>query len=290
LEPGLVWVEKWGAVPDEIPTAIVAVAYPQRERARLRLAGALMGPNRGNVSVVSVFRLEERLDEASVQSYYGTIEERNTALRAESDLVTEFGATVDSHVVVSTTAFRGLVTAAETTRATLLLIGWPGHGPQQPEEALAWSLDRHVRTHLVLFREAGAIPARRILVLMDETIHGDLSLLVASRLTAAWGADLTVATVIPSTADEETRIKVEDDLEAELGVSIRAAVRAIPASSPVEALREEANRNDLLILGVSSLDEGSVEDAVERLAPLEDCSLALVRAHPEASLEARRRP
>ena len=44
----------------------MAVAFPERERARLRLAGAIMGPNRGMVSVVSVFRLQERLDDASV--------------------------------------------------------------------------------------------------------------------------------------------------------------------------------------------------------------------------------
>jgi uncharacterized integral membrane protein len=290
LEPSLNWVEKQGALPDEIPTAIVAVAYPERERARLRLAGALMGPNRGNVSVVSVYRLEERLDDASVQSYYGAIEERNRALRAEADLVREAGATVDSHVLVATTAFRGLVSAAATTRATLLIAGWPAHGPGEAEEALAWSLDRHLRAHLMFFREAGPLPARRMLVLVDDTPHGQLALLVASRLTFAWEADLTVATVIPPGADEEERIRVEDELEAELGVSIRARVRAIPVASPAEALVEESHRQDLLVMGVSGLGTGSVQEAVERLAPVTGCSLALVRAHLDASLEARRKP
>lgn len=289
LEPGLEWVEKKGALPDEIPTAIVAVAYPERERSRMRLAGALMGPNRGTVSVVSVFRLEERLDDASVQSYYQAIEERNRTLEAEADLVREAGATAHSHVVVSTTAFRGLVSAAETTRATLLLIGWPAHGPAEAEEALAESLDRHLRTHLVLFKEQGPIPAGRILVVVDESAHGELALLVGSRLTEAWNADLTVATVLGPDADEEERLAVEEDLEDALGVSIRATVRAIPSSTPVEALLEEAERNDLLVLGVSGMNVDRVGDAVDRLAGVEGSSLALVRAHPEASLEARRR-
>ncbi|MGD2070792.1 MAG: amino acid permease, partial [Gemmatimonadota bacterium] len=251
LEPSLEWVERRGALPDEIPTAIVAVAYPERERARLRLAGALMGPNRGNVSVVSVYRLEERLDDTSVQTYYEAIEERNRALRAESELVRESGATVDAHVLVSTTAFRGLVSAAETTRAALMLVGWPGHGPREAEEALAWSLDRHLRAHLVLFREAGAVPAKRVLVLVDDGIHGELALLVASRLTSAWHADLTVATLIAPDADEEERIRAEGGLEADVGVSIRAAVRAIPGASPVDALVAESERNDVIVLGVS---------------------------------------
>jgi amino acid transporter len=290
LEPSLSWVERRGALPDAIPTAIVAVAYPERERARLRLAGALMGPNRGNVSVVSVYRLQERLDDASVQSYYEAIEERNRALRAEAGLVREAGATVDSHVLVATTAFRGLVSAAETTRANLLIAGWPAHGPREAEEALALSLDRHLRTHLLLFREAGPVPAQRVLVLVDDTPHGELALLVASRLTFAWKADLTVAAVIAPGADEEERIRVEDELEAELGVSIRASVRAIPMASPTEALLGESDRHDLLVMGVSGLGTGSVQEAVERLAPVTDCSLALVRAHLEGSLEARRKP
>jgi hypothetical protein len=289
LEPGLERVERWGARPDEIPTAIVAVAYPERERSRLRLAGALMGPNKGDVRVVSVFRLEERLDDSSVQSYYEAIDERDQALKAESHLVREAGATVDSHVLVSATAFRGLVSAAETTGAALLLSGWPGHGPRKAEEALAESLDRHARTHLVFFREEGPVPAARILALVDDTIHGDLTRLVASRLTEAWDADLTVATRIRQEADEGERLKVEDGLEAGLGVSIRARVRALPAASPLEALEEESDRNDLVIVGVSGMGVESVGEALDLLAPVEGCSLALVRAHPEASLEARRR-
>jgi hypothetical protein len=279
LEPGLDWVERWGALPDAIPAAIVAVAFPERERARLRLAGAIMGPNRGMVSVVSVFRLEERLDDASVQSYYAAIEERNRALEAESELVRASGANVDSHVLVASTAFRGLVSAAETTRATLVLIGWPGHGPLEPEDALAWSLDRHLRTHLLLFREAGAVPAGRILVLVDDSPHGELALTVASRLTSAWDAHLTVATLITPAADEEERIHAEDDLEAELGVSIRATVRAIPAESAAEAILGESERNDLCVMGVSALGVERVQDAVTRLSAVEACSLALVRAH-----------
>lgn len=289
LEPGLDWVEKRGALPDEIPTAIVAVAYPERERARMRLAGALMGPNRGTVSVVSVFRLQERLDDDSVESYYRAIEERNRTLEAEVDLVREAGATAYSHVVVSTTAFRGLVSATETTRATLLVTGWPAHGPVEAEEALADSLDRHLRTHLVLFKEQGPIPAPRILVLMDDTLHGDLAFALGSRLTAAWGSELTVAAVVDPRADEDERLAAEDRIEAEIGVSVRATVRAIPAASPAQTLEQEAKRNDLIVLGVSGMATARVREAVDGLSAVDNCSLVLVRGHPEAPLDTRKR-
>ncbi len=284
LEPGLAKVEAWGAVADEIPTAIVAVAYPARERARLRLAGALMGPMRGTVSVVSVYRLQERLDDTSVQSYYESIEERNRALEAESGIVREAGAKVRSHVLVATTALRGLVSAAQATNATLLLAGWPGHGPREGEGALADSLDRYLRTHLVFFREDGPVPARAILALVDDTPHGELTTLVATRLTAAWNASLTVAAAIGPDADDEARVRVEADLEAQIGISIRAATRAISASSPEQALFDEAGRHDLIVVGVSALGQERVQAAVERLAPLTGCSLALVRAHPQITM------
>ncbi len=282
-------MEKWGARPDEIPTAIVAVAYPERERARLRLAGALMGPTRGNVLVVSIFRLLERLDDLSVQSYYDSIEERNQSLQAVTDVVREAGATVRSHVLVSATAFRGLVTAVETTRASLLLSGWPGHGPKAGEEALATSLDRHLRTHIVLFREDGPVPAQRILVLMDPSPHGELALLVGSRLAAAWAAELTVASVVPEDADEEARLQAEGTLEADVGISVRAAVRVIPATSRLEAMARVANQHDLIVLGPAGLGDATLASAVETLSGLTGCSLALVRAHPKAPMEARRK-
>ena len=285
LEPSLKRVERWGAMPDEIPKAIVAVAYPRRERARLRLAGALMGPMHGNVSVVNVFRLEERLDDDSIHSYYEAIEERNRTLEAESHVVRESGATVDSHVLVSTTAFRGLVSAAETTRASLVIAGWPGHGPRAAEGALAPSLDRHLRTHLVFFREDGPIPAARIFALRDHGPDGELALLVATRLTAAWRADLTVATVIDADADEEERVRAEAHLEAELGISVRARLLAIPAASAMQALHEEGERHELCVLGLSSLGQEQVQPAVDLLAALEGCSVALVRSHPRASPE-----
>lgn len=288
LEPSLERVERWGAVADEIPSAIVAVGYPEREQARLRLAGALMGPMRGRVTVVSVFRLEQRLDDDAVASYYQSIEERRRALDGVSHWVREAGASVRSHVLVSTTAFRGLVTAAETTGASMLLAGWPGHGPRAREDALADSLDRHLRAHLVLFREDTSIPARQILVLVDSGAHGELGLVLASRLTSAWASELTVAALVPADASDEERSRVEDDLEAGLGVSVRARVRALPGATALEALEEEAHRHDLVVVGVSALGAPSLHDAVEGLDAIAGPSIILVRAHSETASLGRR--
>jgi hypothetical protein len=126
--------------------------------------------------------------------------------------------------------------------------------------------------------------------MVDNTDHGNLAFTVASRLTSAWDAELTVAAMIPPDADEEERLRVEGDLDAFLGVSIRARVRAIPAPTPVEGLMEESEANDLIVVGISTLKVEGMEAAAASLKPLVGSSIVLVRAHPEASLEARRNP
>jgi hypothetical protein len=98
-----------------------------------------------------------------------------------------------------------------------------------------------------------------------------------------------VASVVDPDADEDERLAAEDRIEAEIGVSVRATVRAIPAATPAEALEQEAQRTDLIVLGVSGMATASVREAVAGLSAVDDCSLVLVRGHPEAPLEPRKR-
>jgi hypothetical protein len=116
-------------------------------------------------------------------------------------------------------------------------------------------------------------------------VHGELALLVATRLTSAWGSDLTVATFVDAEADDDERLRAEVDLEAVVGISVRTHVRAIPTSLPEEVLAVEAGWSDLIVLGVSALGEERVAPAVERLEAVKGCSLALIRAHAASAAE-----
>ncbi|MDX1495369.1 MAG: hypothetical protein R3253_14980, partial [Longimicrobiales bacterium] len=95
----------------------------------------------------------------------------------------------------------------------------------------------------------------------------------------AWSAELTVATLIAPDASDEERSRMEDEVEAGLGVSVRASVRALPAASAAEAIRREASRHDLVVVGMSAVGASSLSEAVDHLEGIEGASLIVVRAH-----------
>ena len=99
-----------------------------------------------------------------------------------------------------------------------------------------------------------------------------------------------MATVVPEDADEESRLQAEGTLEADLGISVRAEVRALPAASRIDAVKGASELHDLIVLGPAGLGDGSLAAAVECLGELEGCSLALVRARAGAPLDVRRNP
>jgi hypothetical protein len=100
LERALEQVERWGAPPDELPAAVVAVGNPARERARLQIAGAMLGPSRGDILAVNVFVVdrEDEVNDDVLTSYYQTIHERSDALERAAAAIPSSGARVTSHV------------------------------------------------------------------------------------------------------------------------------------------------------------------------------------------------
>ena len=123
---------------------------------------------------------------------------------------------------------------------------------------------------------------------------GDHSVFTDARNTSNATSDVFDA-YPPSTADETgneyvyafritkaTRFTAEVTKPEPSGVDID--VHLLSSLSPLKLIE----RNDLIVLGVSAMGVERVREAVEELATLRDSSLVLVRAHPQASLEARR--
>lgn len=288
LEPALERVERWGAPPDDLPTAIVTVRNPRREAERLALAAAIMQQSRGSVLALNIFVLrgEERLRQEVFDRYVGTIGEREEALRRTVEPITRTGVRVTSHVAPAQTVLRGIVSATEVARASLLLLGWPEPGPEGGGGIELYSdLERTVRTHLLVFREGGITPPRRVLVLVDRTSHAQLALLLAARASAAWGAELVAATVVPRDADADACAEAEADLEARIGTTVWTRVRALAAESVEEAVREAARVADLIALGVSAGGDRGLVGLMSELEPVMGRSLLLVRAHPSIPVE-----
>jgi len=282
LQPALRRTEQWGAMEDEIPKAMLAVANPAHEPARLQMAAAMMGPVEGELLAVNVFvaDMTDNPRDEMIARYYETIAQRERILQEKSELIRDAGARVTSHVPVAGSVFCGLLSAAEASGASLGFFGWPefGDGYEGSLRLLA-ALDRNLRAHMLVLREGGAVPARDILALVDNSIHGDLALLCAARLTNTWEAQLSVAGVMPAETDAAARRQAEAALEQRIGDRARATARMVLADSSIEAAAAEAPFTDMIILGVPADTDNNLATTVDELAAVTGCSIVLVRAY-----------
>jgi amino acid transporter len=287
LEPSLVQVEAWGAEPDELPNALVAVAHPEREVPRLTVVGALMGARHGEVLVVHVFTVHS--DRAGspelLEDYRQAVTRRAQALARTSASIERAGARVRSYVPLSTSVLFGIVNAAEAAQASLAVLGWPEPGPQQTNKALEMvvALDVHLTAHLLVARELGPVPATTIHLVFEGGPHASLALLTAIRLTNAWQAKLTVSVLLaPETSDDQASAAVAA-AEATLGDRARATVTATRSASLCDAVRAAAEEADMVVFGLPDR-EGALPELLVELLDVSSCSLLLARAEPSRLL------
>jgi hypothetical protein len=286
LEPALDQVERWGAEADERPTVAVAVAHPERQRARLRIAAALVGPARGRVLAVNVYRTEvwASMEEKQLEEYYSVVQEREAALEEVADSLRGYGAEAVSLVPVTASLFYGLVTSAQASHAALAMVGWPGEQrADQPAVDLVGSLDDHLRTHLLVLRETGAVPAQRIVAFPQEN-DGDLVIPVAARLANEWHAELTFAAWVPSGTGAEAIIDVEEELEQRAGDVARYGVRAVEAETYPDAILSEAHLADMIVAGCGM---GEVSSLIRDVGDAGECSVVVARGAPGQPLRMR---
>ena len=282
LQPALRRAEHWGAVEDEIPKAMLAVANPAHEPARLQIAAGMMGPVQGELLAVNVFvadMTDDPRDEV-IARYYETIAQRNRMLREAAELIEQAGARVTSHVPVAGSVFCGLLSAAEASGASLGFFGWPERGDGYDASLrLLEALDRNLRAHMLVLQEQGPVPARNILALADDSVHGDLALLCAARLTNTWECQLSVAGLVPSQTTDEAQQEAEAALERRIGDRARASVHVILADSVAEAVAAEAAFSDMIILGVPTGSGKDLATTADELSDVAGCSIVLVRAY-----------
>ncbi len=282
LQPALRRVERGGAVEDEIPKAMLAVANPAHEPARLQIAAGMMGPVQGELLAVNVFVADMADDprDEMIARYYETIAQRNRMLQEAADVIVQAGARVTSHVPVAGSVFCGLLSAAEASGASLGFFGWPEPGDGYDASLrLLGALDRNLRAHMLVLHEHGPVPARNILALTEDSIHGDLALLCAARLTNTWESQLSVASLVSPQTTHEAQQEAEAALERRIGDGVRASVRMILADAVVEAATAEAAFTDMMILGAPVGPDRDLVAAIDALSDIAGCSIVLVRAY-----------
>lgn len=287
LEPAMERVERWGAPADELPTMIVTVRNPQREAERLKLAAAIMHRSRGSVMALNVFVLQsdERLRQDTFDRYRSTVEAREAELRALVAPLGQMGVRVTSHVAAAQTALRGIVSAVDVARASILFLGWPEPGPDGVRQLdLHADLDHSVRSHLLVYRAGGVSPPRNVRVLSDGSADAELAVLLAARAASYWNAQLVVSALVPADADGEERTMAEAALDASMGGTVLGETDVLAAGSVVGAVQEASRSADLIVMGASCGGASGLIGLIDEVEPVRGRSLLLVRAHPSMSV------
>jgi len=89
----------------------------------------------------------------------------------------------------------------------------------------------------LLLREEGPIPPRRIVVFVGGDPHADLALLMATRMSTAWRAELSVISLLPPDTPAEDLETAELDLAEEMTDYVRASFSSASADSPQALVR-----------------------------------------------------
>jgi hypothetical protein len=276
LEPGLRWVESLGAEAEPFPVAVVALADPARGAPRLALAGAIVGARRGEVVAVTVARSGGELDGEVAAAWQAEVRTRGEAVAELAGHVEAAGGRVRSVVPVGPSVPLGLASAAEAFDADLVLLGWPDWDAGEAAIPLLQSADRHIPAHVLVAREQFPMPPKAVTAVVEAGGSDELTLRIAARLAESWGPTLRIIAVAPLDADDEALEQLRSDLEARVGLRLRAELIAQPAADAFAAAREAAADADLLLLGVPV--ELDLAETVSRADSIEDASVVVVAA------------
>lgn len=286
VEPVGALVLSRGAEPTQRVTVLTAVRNPHTERARLRLAAALLHDRSGRILALSVFPVQagDQLDPSTIASYRETIAEREESLRRRTEELRTPRVDVGSVVPLAVSVLPAMLSAAEVSHASLLLLGWPAaHAGHVAQIDLPVELARHARIPVGVFHEATVAPAE-IVACVDDSPAGALSLGIASRLAAGWQMPLTAIAPVAMDADDEELTRVAGELEERVQERTRARTHALRVAGRLAWIDAVDRPGALLVLAADPPGSTFAEllhiDVERRQA-----SILLLHATPQATLE-----
>ena len=260
-------------------TILVPVADPKLVVGLLRIAGALLGGRRGRIIVLGVVEVppEHSLAEGA---HLARQERRLLAEVAQADALR--GLDVESRVRVAHQAWDGIVETVAEEGVDLLLLGWESW-PHRDEPAYGTTTDTLVKEpscNVAVLRPGSRGEIRRILVPIRGGPHAELALSLASALATWFAAAVTLLHVERPDASWRER-QIEERLFTALAAQVGAhwVVRRVVATGSVTAtILEAARDHDLVVMGASAIDDGSLLGVVpERIAAAADAAVLAVR-------------
>ncbi|MGI5816619.1 MAG: universal stress protein [Armatimonadota bacterium] len=276
---------------EQMPALLVGIANPESTAGLIDLATCLASEEGFRVIAVHVVEVPPQAHLSSVRGSDEMVEAREKLLAAIRQAAEE-EVPVRGVVEVAREVDEGLISAAETQGATLLLVGYsdPIDGEDAQDRDGERRFDRVMYT-VARKTEADLVVAklrreriRSILLPINTGLNLAVSGMLARAISRGRSAPVTLVHLL---RDDEDESEARERLEADLsdggfdGLGELAIERPPEGVEPLEHMLELANAHDLAIVGAEprpSIAESIFGSWAERIAREAECTVLVVRA------------
>ena len=237
-------------------TLLVGISNPATARALVGLSTVLAEAGQWRILLTHVVTVASQISLTTGRSSREVVQARDL-LQGVLSGIEAAGVEAGALVEVARTVDEGLLAAAESHRAAMILVGYSEADTEVEARGTEEQFDRTMHrvarkgttdTVVAKFRGEGM---GRVLVPVAAEAPLQVTGLLCQALGRSAGTSLTFLHVVdPDASTDEARRRIEERLE-ERGVASIGSLRVVAAGDPVEAIVSAAADHDLMIVGPS---------------------------------------
>lgn len=237
---------------DAAATLLVGISNPETADRLVRLSATLTRSRPLDILLTHVVTVANQIGLATGQSSPEVISGRDL-LEETSAAARAAGIDVRALVEVARSVEDGLLAAADSHHAEMILVGYTGEAEEE-EERFDKAMQRVARKASadVIVAKFRGTEQDRILVPLASDVPLRLTGLLCRALAEDGGAAVTFLHVVESGgAEDEARRELEKALERS-GLAALGPLRVLTSDDPVATIVDEARHHGLVILGPSA--------------------------------------
>lgn len=191
---------------------LVPIANPANVEHLFDLAAAVAKERNGEIIALRVAVVPDQIGPTR-DNYY--VERERQVLELAHENAQKHGVPVTSLVRIGHNAARAILETARERKCNLIILGWKGYTStaQKILGEVVDSVVNHARTDIILLKQAQLFSLNRILLPTAGGEHAQCAEQYAAAILYMSGGSVTVCSVVPPDADEETVRGAEERLQ-----------------------------------------------------------------------------
>ncbi|MFC1563548.1 amino acid permease [candidate division KSB1 bacterium] len=234
---------------------LVPIANPENVPQLMELASAVAADRNGEVVALRVVKIPDQIS-PSRESYY--VERERSILEQADSIAKNKNIPVTSLVRIGHGRARAILETARERECDLIIIGWKGYTSTARRILgdVADSVVNHARSDIILFRQVGDTPPRRILLPTAGGEHARCAESYAASLAHISGGSITVCSVLEPDASNDALEEVNSRLSHAVDRvskmnNLNVGSKLIRHKSVTVGIIKEAEDHDMVIIGAA---------------------------------------